>query len=116
MPDTRGRDTGEGGSYVPVVYRMVRQPWEDEPHLWRAVCIERCMHGSGKGSWKRDLMVHVRGARWLSILPGWSLVRIQLGPPLSLQTYPLGDLRQAIANNVTRKSVKIGAYLLPSVT
>ena len=41
---------------------------EEEPHLWRAVCIERCMHGSERGSWKRDLMVHVRGARWLSTL------------------------------------------------
>ncbi len=20
---------------------------------WRAVCIKRCMHGSGKGDWKR---------------------------------------------------------------
>jgi hypothetical protein len=31
------------------------KPWEVKPHPWRAVCIERCTHGSERGSWKRDL-------------------------------------------------------------
>ncbi len=25
-----------------------------EPHPWRAVCAERCQHGSGRGGWKRS--------------------------------------------------------------
>jgi hypothetical protein len=88
---------------------MVQKSWEDKPHPWRAVCIERCMHGSERGSWKRGLMVHVRSARWLSTLPDWSLVRPQLGPPVSLQASPQADLRQASAHSATRKLVKKAA-------
>src|SRR6266567_9622668 len=29
---------------------MVQKSRDDKPHLWRAVCIERCMHGSERSS------------------------------------------------------------------
>src|SRR5260370_31241912 len=42
MPDTRGRGTGEAVSPSWTV----RKSRDDESHLWRAVCAERCTHGS----------------------------------------------------------------------
>lgn len=60
MPDTRGRGTGSCTESLAVVLRRKQKPSEDEVQTWRAGCIERCLSGSERGSWKRGLMVHVR--------------------------------------------------------
>jgi len=57
MPETGGRSAGEGGQNpkgaVEAANRKGISPIPVEPHPRRAVCAERCPHGSGGGSWKR---------------------------------------------------------------
>jgi hypothetical protein len=58
MPGTRGRGTGDGG-------------WsEPNPHPWRAVCAERCTHGSERDNWKRASCLLYLVGRWFD--PSWA--------------------------------------------
>ncbi len=82
--------------------RRKHQPGEDEVQTWRAGCIERCPSGSERGSWKRPLMVHVRGARWLSTLYRASEVRVLSAPltrinPLQKPKRPLTSSQKQLA-------------------
>jgi hypothetical protein len=84
MPGTGGRGAGEGGQNltgaVEAANRRGISPIQVEPHPWRAVCAERCLHGSGRGGWKRAVFL---------ILPGRdSLTRqVRTASGTSLATY-----------------------------
>ncbi len=50
------RDRGKGNrEYRKDLRWYVKYGWptQEATRNWRAVCIERCKHGSGRGGWKR---------------------------------------------------------------
>ncbi len=86
MPDTRGRGTGRCPARRPA-----NGPGSRLNSAWRAVCAERRTHGSGRDGLALRFLLPAIEARWLdrpqdahrlrsSASPGWSLVRIQVGP------------------------------------
>jgi hypothetical protein len=53
MPDTWGRGLGEDGHNPKGAVDAAAARYEVEPSLWRAVCRESGLHGSGRGGWVR---------------------------------------------------------------
>src|SRR6266852_517161 len=53
MPDTWGRGLGEDGHNPKGAVDAAAARYQVEPSLWRAVCCESSLHGSGRGGWKR---------------------------------------------------------------
>ena len=53
MPDTGGRGPGEDGQNPKGAVEAAAARDQVEPSLWRAVCRESGLHGSGRGGWKR---------------------------------------------------------------
>src|SRR6266446_5063209 len=74
--ETRGRGTGRGAREHGCTGGYIR-PRSTEVSAWKAVCIERCMHGLGRGRWKRAafLILPAKGIlhRQVGILSGTSL-------------------------------------------
>jgi hypothetical protein len=61
------------------MYQAVQKSWEDEPHPWRAVCAERCMHGSERGNWiLADYLLYLIG-RWFD--PSWAHLQLVVPRP-----------------------------------
>src|SRR5450755_1664161 len=71
MPDTWGRGPGEDGQNPKGAVDAAAARDQVEPSLWRAVCHESGLHGSGRGGWKRACF---QVTRW---------------PPTSLTMYQL---------------------------
>ena len=68
MPRTGGRGAGEGGhnptGAVEAAKRKGISPIPVEPHLWRAVGIERCLYGSGSDGWNRAVFMKPPEGFW----------------------------------------------------
>jgi hypothetical protein len=71
MPDTWGRGLGEDGHNPKGAVDAAAARYQVEPSLWRAVCCESSLHGSGRGGWKRAWF---QVTRW----PPTSLIEAEL--------------------------------------
>ena len=114
MPDTWGRGTGDTDRQRGEVREMRRaQPnwfYRRQWYHWRAVCIERCKHGSGRDGWNRTRILESDKSSIPQYLAGrllYNILKLVLKERTVGQTATCGSTRATLGERrPLRKSRK----------